>query len=95
MGTLEYCWVTGTVPSRRNGPTNRVDLAQSQLRTPLGRQPDLLVANYFCGSSYKCSHGSVGELLGNGDGTFQETVTYGSGGYGAFVLAIADLNGDE
>jgi hypothetical protein len=57
-------------------------------------RPDLLVANYFCGSTYNCSHGSIGVLLGHGDGTFQHAVTYGSGGYGAFRLAIADLNGD-
>jgi hypothetical protein len=44
------------------------------------------VANY--GSS------TAGVLLGNGDGTFRAAVTYGSGGYSASSLAIADVNGD-
>jgi hypothetical protein len=53
---------------------------------------DLVVANYLCSSN--CNHGSVGVLLGNGDGTFQHALTYGSGGYGAFGLTIVDLNAD-
>ena len=36
----------------------------------------------------------VGVLLGNGDGTFQTAVTYGSGGYYAYSVAVADVNGD-
>ena len=55
-------------------------------------KPDLVVAN-ACGSIANCA-GSVGVLLGNGDGTFQTAVTYGSGGQGALWVAIADLNGD-
>lgn len=49
-------------------------------------KPDLLVANE--------GNGSVGVLLGNGDGTFQPVVTYGSGGSGANSVAVADVNGD-
>src|SRR5207302_10598031 len=37
---------------------------------------------------------TVGVLLGNGDGTFQAAVTYGSGGYLAWSVAVADVNGD-
>ena len=48
-------------------------------------KPDLVVAN---------RNGSVGVLLGNGDGTFQAAVTYGSGGAIASALAVADMNGD-
>jgi hypothetical protein len=33
-------------------------------------------------------------LLGSGNGTFQPAVTYGSGGYYAFSVAVADVNGD-
>jgi hypothetical protein len=54
-------------------------------------KPDLLVANY-CGSG--CLNGTVSVLLGNGDGTFQRAVTYGSGAFEAYSLAVADVNGD-
>jgi len=36
----------------------------------------------------------VGVLLGNGDGTFQPALTFSSGGVGAGVVAVADMNGD-
>jgi uncharacterized protein (DUF2141 family) len=54
---------------------------------------DVVVANYCgtCGVSYE---GTVGVLLGNGDGTFQPAVTYASGAQGARAVAIADVNGD-
>ena len=55
---------------------------------------DLVVANGCFGSD--CSSGSVGVLLGNGDGTFKKAVTYRSGAasvFGAHV-AVSDLNGD-
>ena len=41
-----------------------------------------------------CDYGSVGVLLGNGDGTFQPAVTYLSGGYYTQTVAVADVNGD-
>ena len=53
---------------------------------------DLLVINQC--SDINCTSGTVGVLLGNGDGTFQAATTYGSGGYFADSIAIADLNGD-
>jgi hypothetical protein len=49
-------------------------------------KPDLVVAN---GGS-----NTVGVLLGNGDGTFQPAVTYGSGGMFPVSVAVADVNGD-
>jgi len=59
-------------------------------------KPDLVVPN-AC-SSNGCSNSEpIGVLLGNGDGTFQPAVTYGSGGvtsYGIGSVAIADVNGD-
>jgi hypothetical protein len=56
-------------------------------------KPDLLVANE-CAISTNCAPGSVGVLLGNGDGTFRPAVTYGTGGYDAESVAVADVNGD-
>jgi Bacterial Ig-like domain (group 3)/FG-GAP-like repeat/FG-GAP repeat len=56
-------------------------------------KPDLLVANY-CVSSDNCATGSVGVLLGKGDGKFLPAVTYSSGGYEAQSVAVADVNAD-
>ena len=52
-------------------------------------KPDLVVAD-----EATKRHGSVGVLLGNGDGTFQPAVTYGSGGAGGYDVVVADVNGD-
>jgi len=52
---------------------------------------DIVVANQCADSS--CTNANVGVLLGSGDGTFQTAVTYGSGGYYATSLAVADVNG--
>lgn len=52
----------------------------------------ILYSNYDC--YYVPYNGSVGVLLGNGDGTFQAPVTYDSGGIHAVSLAVKDLNGD-
>jgi hypothetical protein len=56
-------------------------------------KPDLVVADE-CVNSSNCYNGIVGVLLGNGDGTFQTALTYGSGGEYAFSVAVADVNGD-
>lgn len=60
-------------------------------------RPDLVVAN-SCVSATNCSGsgtaGSVGILLGNGDGTFQAAIAYDSGGNDAWDVAVADVNGD-
>jgi hypothetical protein len=54
---------------------------------------DLIVANYY--SESQCNaNGSVGVLLGNGDGTFQTAVCYSSGGTEPTGIAVADVNGD-
>jgi hypothetical protein len=50
------------------------------------------IAVSSCGSS-SCNN-VVGVLLGQGDGTFQTAATFGSGGYGAGAVALADVNGD-
>jgi hypothetical protein len=58
-------------------------------------KPDLLVANICLGQSCSIdSQGMVGVLLGNGDGTFQAAQRYGTGGYYAWSIFVADVNGD-
>jgi hypothetical protein len=57
------------------------------------RKPDIVVTNQ-CASSSSCASGTVGVLLGNGDGTFQPVVTHASGGANTLSLAVADVNGD-
>ncbi len=54
-------------------------------------KPDLIVGNWC--SDPNCD-GSVGILLGKGNGTFQPVVTYPTGGLYAFAVAVADVNAD-
>lgn len=54
---------------------------------------DLVVAN-LCSDANCMSNAVVGVLFGNGDGTFQATQSYASGGYEANSIAVADVNGD-
>jgi hypothetical protein len=54
---------------------------------------DIIVANE-CGATSNCNSGSVGVLLGNGDGTFRPALTFSSGGYESFSLAVSDVNSD-
>jgi hypothetical protein len=56
-------------------------------------KPDLLVVN-GCASYNNCFNGTVGVLLGNGDGTFQTAMTYTSGGLNPVSLSVADVNLD-
>src|SRR5579862_4580738 len=59
------------------------------------KKPDLIVANYCASScSYPPSAGSVGVLLGKGDGTFLPVKTFPSGGNGTVSVAVADVNKD-
>ena len=58
-------------------------------------KPDLLMGNYCPQLNGNCvGDGSVGVLLGKGDGTFAPAVTYDSGGFGAQTVVAADVNGD-
>jgi hypothetical protein len=73
-----------------SGGTHAISIAVADLNGD--GKPDLVVSNGA--SCYTCSSGSVGVLLGNGDGTFQEARTYDTGGSGTGQIAVADLNGD-
>jgi len=55
---------------------------------------DIVVGNCSSGNAGTCDSGSVGILLGNGNGTFQAPVVYASGGAGATSVAVGDVNGD-
>lgn len=55
---------------------------------------DLVVANQCSGSDFCVGGGTVGVLLGNGNGTFQTALTYASGGSFLYAVAVADVNGD-
>jgi len=55
---------------------------------------DLVVTNSNSTLTADCGLGTVAVLLGNGYRTFEPAVVYGSGGYAAYFLALADLNGD-
>lgn len=63
-------------------------------------KPDVIVTNFCaavssnCGQAGTFSTGSVGVLLGNGDGTFQEPSVFSSAGYGTLSVAVADVNAD-
>jgi Bacterial Ig-like domain (group 3)/FG-GAP-like repeat/FG-GAP repeat len=58
-----------------------------------GKQ-DLLAANSSCPSGSTCEQGTIGVLLGNGDGTFLPAVLYGTGADDADSLAVGDVNAD-
>ena len=56
-------------------------------------KPDIVVANQ-CASLLDCSHGVLGVILGNGDGTFQPAVSYPIGGNSPAGLTVRDFDGD-
>jgi hypothetical protein len=66
-------------PGGSNGSVAAVDVNGDS-------RPDLLVTN--------SGFGTMGILLGNGDGTFRSAVTFDSGGSSPGSVAVADLSGD-
>ena len=54
--------------------------------------PDLAITNHCFDSN--CTTGSVGILLGNGDGTYRTPASYNSAGYFTQSVAAGDFNGD-
>jgi VCBS repeat protein/ASPM-SPD-2-Hydin domain-containing protein len=58
-------------------------------------KPDLLVTNDCAGTTcVGATTGSIGVLLGNGDGTFQSPVSYSTVGYNALSVSVGDVNAD-
>ena len=55
--------------------------------------PDIVVASGYDGGG-NLQEGAAGILLGNGDGTFQAVVVYGSGGAETNSVAVKDVNAD-
>jgi hypothetical protein len=90
-------WLTGTLLAQVGGFRARVDYATGQLPYAAAAgdfnrdgKLDLVVAN---SDSHAKVHHTVSVLLGNGDGTFQPQVQYGTGN-GAESVAVADFNHD-
>jgi hypothetical protein len=57
-------------------------------------KPDIVVANSCATGDLYCTSGTMGVLLGNGDGTFRTVVSYPSGGQNPTSVALGDLNRD-
>jgi hypothetical protein len=57
-------------------------------------KPDIVVANFCASGDFYCVSGTVGVLLGNGDGTFRPVIIYGTGGQHPTAVALGDLNDD-
>ena len=55
--------------------------------------PDLVVANQNCANN-NCGPGSVSILINKGDGTFFNSVSYGTGMTDAVAVVVADFNDD-
>ena len=54
---------------------------------------DVVVTNQY--QCQNCGSGQVSILLGRGDGTLKNPISYSSGGYAALSVAIGDVNGDS
>jgi len=77
--------------------TERVSAKQKQIVAcvPPRLSKQAVVANYCATEcSFPPVAGSVGVLLGKGDGTFRAAKTYPSGGDGTVSVAVADVNKD-
>ena len=57
-------------------------------------KPDIVVANSAVSSTDE-TNGSIGVLLGNGDGTFQSARKYNSLAFATWDVAVADVDGDS
>src|SRR5437868_216324 len=57
-------------------------------------KPDLVIAN-LCSKTTCATGGVLTVLLGQGNGTFQASNTYNSGGSQATAMILADVNGDH
>jgi len=80
------------------GPANQPLVSLAAADVNRDGKPDLIVVNGCGNGGTLCSNDKqVGVLLGNGDGSFQTLVTYGTGanaGLGTTSVTVADVNGD-
>jgi len=81
----------GTLQPAQNADTGGLALFMTVADLNRDGKPDVIVANQNGGSN---GQGSVGVLLGNGDGTFHPVQLYSSGG-AANAVVVADVNGDS
>ena len=81
----------GTLQPAQNADTGGLALFMTVADLNRDGKADVIVANQSGGSN---GQGSVGVLLGNGDGTFHPVQLYSSGG-AANSVVVADVNGDS
>ncbi len=90
--TCACCWATATAPSGVRAPheAGRNPRAVQVADFNGDGHADLAVVNY---ADFPLNDGSVGVLLGRGDGTFQSVVHYPTGRFSQ-SLAVGDFNRD-
>jgi hypothetical protein len=96
ISSLSICWAATPLFQLLNtyssGGYSPVSLAVADLNGD-GKM-DVVVAN-LCTTYENCpGDGSIGVLLGNGDGTLQPPTTYKSGGQHTSWVAVGDVNSD-
>jgi hypothetical protein len=106
FGGRRQCTITGTVSvliGNGDGTFQPAVLYNTNQYYPTGvavadfnddGKPDLSVSNYCSGPTTICGPATVSIFLGNGDGTFQPSMTYSTRGKDAVGLTVADFNGD-
>lgn len=83
----------GTFGSAQSYPSGGVEPIAVGIGDFTGNHINDLVVVNECQTSSNCT-GSVGVLLGNGNGTFKNVQTFSSGAFTAYSVAVGDLNGD-
>jgi hypothetical protein len=106
FGGRRQCTITGTVSvliGNGDGTFQPAVLYNTNQYYPTGvvvadfnndGKPDLATSNFCSGPSTICGPASVSIFLGNGDGTFQPSLSYSTRAKEAVGLTVADFNGD-